>query len=112
MAEKFHVQPRLLNDDFSSDIFYGLLRKLDAEHIFFTQEDINKLQPFRLQPDEQIKQKRTDFLQLIIAIYQQRIHEADTMINNICKQPFNFSISEKLTATEDSSYPANTTMNM
>ncbi len=110
MAEKFHVQPKPLNDDFSNNIFNSFLRELDGERIFFTQEDINKMQPFRLQLDEQIRQKRTDFLQLIIALYQQRIQEADTMINNICKQPFYFSTSEKLTATEDSSYPASTAM--
>lgn len=110
MAEKFHVQPKPLDDEFSNTIFNGFLKELDGERIFFTQEDINKLQPFRLQLDEQIKQKRTDFLQLIIALYQQRIREADTMIDNICKQPFNFSAAEKLTATEDTSYPANTVM--
>ncbi|HXL58038.1 MAG TPA: hypothetical protein VN958_17370, partial [Chitinophagaceae bacterium] len=54
MAEKFHVQPRQLNDDFSNDIFSQLLKELDNQRIFFTTEDINKLQPFRLQLDDQI----------------------------------------------------------
>ncbi|MBS1933725.1 MAG: PDZ domain-containing protein, partial [Bacteroidetes bacterium] len=35
-----------------------------------------------------------------------RLQQADTMTDNICKKPFNFSIKEKLTITEDTSYPS------
>jgi carboxyl-terminal processing protease len=43
MAEKFHLQPRPLNDDFYKDVFNQLLKELDSQRIFFTTEDINKL---------------------------------------------------------------------
>src|SRR4051794_22546541 len=71
MAEKFHVQPRLFNDDFSRDAFYLFLKELDDERLYFTQEDINKLQPYILQIDDQVKQKKTDFLQLATSLYEQ-----------------------------------------
>ncbi|HTQ65004.1 MAG TPA: hypothetical protein VMI12_09410 [Puia sp.] len=43
MVEKFHVQPRPLDDEMSAAIYSHLLDELDDQHIFFTQEDITKL---------------------------------------------------------------------
>ncbi|QEC68175.1 hypothetical protein FRZ67_13015 [Panacibacter ginsenosidivorans] len=109
MAAKFHVQPRLVDDDFSQDMFTSILKNLDEERIYFTLEDMNKLNAFRSSLDEQVKQRKNDFLQTLLSLYQSRMAQADTMIDNICKQPFNFSTAEKFTVEEDTSYPANAT---
>ncbi len=107
MAAKFHVQPRDLNDDFSKDVFNALLKKLDDEKIFFTQEDIRQLSVYKFKLDEEIATRKTIFLQLLISIYSQRLQQTDTMAENILKQPFNFSLAEKYTVKEDTSYPEN-----
>ncbi len=57
--------------------------------------------------DDQIKNRQSTFLSAITKIYGDRISKADTMIDNICKSPFNFSLPEKITLAEDTSYPAN-----
>ena len=106
MVEKFHIQPRELNADLSNDFFNRLLKQLDEERIYFNKEDITRLSAYRFRFDEEIKQKKTDFLKLITAIYTTRLHQADTMIDVIAKKPFNFSATEKFTLTEDTSYPA------
>lgn len=108
MAEKFHVQPRPLDDKMSADIFSELLAAIDPNKIFLTKEDIAKLQPYQYQLDDIIKNRQPDFLQLIISLLKQRLQMADTMIDNICKIPFNFSLPEKYTIAEDTSYPAGT----
>ena len=107
MVEKFHVQPKLVNKELSSDWFDTFIKQLDDDKIFFTQEDIGRLQPYRFQLDQELLGKKTVFLQLVIGIYQQRVQQMDTMIDNLCKQPFRFTTNEKLTASEDSSYPLN-----
>lgn len=107
MVQKFHVQPRILNDTFSSDFFNRALQLLDDEKIFFTQQDILKLSSYEHLLDEQVMQKKTDFLQLLINIYNIRISEADTMIDNICKTPFSFSQHDIFTLKEDTTFPAN-----
>jgi carboxyl-terminal processing protease len=106
MAEKFHVQPRPLNDTFSSNIFTQLLKQLDEDKIFFTAEDIKALSKFKFDLDDEIKNKQSTFLSAITKIFGDRISKADTLINIICKTPFNFSLPEKITAAEDTSYPA------
>jgi carboxyl-terminal processing protease len=105
MAEKFHVQPRPLNDEFSSDVFTQFLKQLDDEKIFFTAEDLKELSKYRFDIDDEIKNKQSTFLFAAIKIFGERIATADTMIDNICKKPFNFSLPEKITVAEDTSWP-------
>ncbi|HEY2727846.1 MAG TPA: S41 family peptidase [Parafilimonas sp.] len=106
MAEKFHIQPRILNDSLSNDFFNQLLKQLDEDHIYFNKEDITHLSAYKFQLDDQIKQQKTDFLKLITAIYTKRLQQADTIIDDIGKKTLNFSVTEKFTVAEDLSYPA------
>lgn len=106
MVDKFHVQPRTLNDSLSADFFNQFLEQLDEDHIYFNKEDINQFSVYKLQLDDEIKQKKNDFLKLVISVYSKRLQQADTMIDNIAQKHFNYSLPEKFTVAEDSSYPA------
>jgi len=108
MAEKFHVQPRALDDAFSADIYNSILKSIDGEKIYFTQDDLKQLEAFKFQLDNEIVGKKTNFLQLLITLYTQRLQQLDTMADHILKVPFNFNLNEKYTVQEDTSYPANT----
>lgn len=109
IAEKFHVQPRPVDDAFSKNMFNNILDNLDNERIYFTADDLHNLTAFTTALDEEVKQKKTVFLQLLLTLYQARMAQSDTMIENICKQPFNFSLPEKFTVAEDTSYALNET---
>jgi carboxyl-terminal processing protease len=105
MVEKFHVQPRPLDPTMSAAIYADILDELDDQRIFFTKDDLSKLAVYQFRLDEEIRNRRSDFLQLLIGVYKQRLIQADTMINSIAAKPFNFSLREKLTVAEDSSHP-------
>jgi carboxyl-terminal processing protease len=107
MAAKFHIQSRTLNEKFSADLFDVLLKKLDREKIFLTEEDIKLLAPSKYSLHKEITAKGTNFLQSLFSIYQKRLQQADAMIDSICKSPFNFTVDEKYTVQEDTSYAAN-----
>jgi carboxyl-terminal processing protease len=92
MADKFHIQPKPVNDSFSSYVFKAVLQQLDEDKIFFTIEDIVSFLPYRFTLDQEVLQQKSAFLQLLAARYEARLEQADTMIANICKQPFNFSL--------------------
>ncbi|HWK07294.1 MAG TPA: S41 family peptidase [Puia sp.] len=106
MAEKFHIQPRALNDELSAALYSQLLEALDDQRIFFTQKDIHALSVYQFQLDEEISKQQSGFLQLLVGIYQQRLIQADTIIDHISAKAFNFSLHEKYTVAEDTSYPA------
>jgi carboxyl-terminal processing protease len=105
MVEKFHIQPRPLDDERSDAIFHELMSSLDEQRIFFTQDDMKKLLVYRLQLDDEIKGKKSNFLQLLVTTYKLRLQQADTMLDNICKTPFNFELKERYTVAEDTTYP-------
>lgn len=106
MVEKFHVQPRPLDNEFSKNVFIQLLKQLDEDKIFFTKEDINTLSNFEFNIVDQIKNKQSTFLAALTDICKKRLTMVDTMIENIGKKRFNFSLPEEITVEEDSSYPA------
>ncbi len=108
MVEKFHVQPRILNDSLSADFYTSLLNNLDGDRVYFNKEDVQQLAAYRYQLDDQVRQTKTDFLKLIANLYAVRLQQADTMIDAIATKPFNFSAAEKLTLEEDTTYPDGT----
>jgi carboxyl-terminal processing protease len=104
MVSKFHAEPRPLNAAFSADVFKGMLEKTDGGRVFFAVSDINRLNPYRTVLSEAIKQRRTDYLDLFIAIYKQRLQQADSLVDVIGGSPFNYYTAEKLTVAEDTSF--------
>ena len=106
MVNKFHVEPRDVNDRFSEDVFKGMLDKTDEGKIFFSKGDIGRLSKYMTAIDDEIKQRKTGYLTLFINIYQQRLKQADSLVGEIGKKPFDFYAIEKLTAAEDTTYAA------
>ena len=106
MAEKFHVQPRPLDDGFSSDILTEFLKRLDANRVFFTTADIKRLSKFKFDIDDEIRNKQSTFLLAVLKTFGSRVSTVDSMIDSICKKPFDFFLPEKITVAEDTSYPA------
>ena len=107
MAAKYHVQPKPLDEAFSINVYESLLQHLDEEKLFFTQEDMKILNVYYRQLQVQVQNQKTDFLQLLTQIYQQRLQQVDTMLIHLTKQPFNLNVAEKYTEAEDTSYAVN-----
>ena len=105
MVNKFHVEPRNVNDSFSRDVYNDILAETDEDKIYFTRDDINKLSTYTTTLDDEIKQRKTGFLTLLTSLYQQRLKQADSLIDEINKKPFDFNTPEKLTVAEDTTYP-------
>jgi carboxyl-terminal processing protease len=105
MVNKFHVEPREVNGRFSANVFSGMLDKTDANRIFFTKNDINRLSVYRTMLDKEIKLRKTSYLNLFINIYRQRLKQIDSLLDEISKKPFDFYAPEKLTAADDTISP-------
>nr|MCU0323330.1 S41 family peptidase [Chitinophagaceae bacterium] len=107
MAEKYHISPRSVNEQFSADFFNLLVTSLDRDKIFFTDQDLQKLLPYKQLLHKEIVTKSTVFLQALTNIYQQKLFLVDTLLTSIYAKPFNFNIDEKFTAFEDTSFAKN-----
>ena len=105
MADKFHVQPRPVDDDFSSKVFSALLARLDNDKIFFTQKDIDALTQFKTQLDDEIKSRNETFLVKLSAICRKRLFVTDSILSIIEKKTITFNLPEKITEGEAINYP-------
>ncbi|HEV3414159.1 MAG TPA: S41 family peptidase [Puia sp.] len=106
MVEKYHVAPRTLDKEMSAAIFSQMLDALDGQQLIFTTGDIQRLGAWKLRLDDEILNRRTDFLTLLAGLYKQRLIQVDSIVDGIAAKPFNFSLHESLTVREDTSYPA------
>ncbi len=107
MVNKFHVNPRLVNDSFSALVFKEFLEQADTRKMFLTKEDVVILSSYKTKLDDEILNKQFTFLQLATRLFEQRVLMTDTIIDNIAKSPFNFNLAEKITKSEFNNPPAN-----
>ncbi len=95
MAEKFHTQPRILDSNFSAIFFDQFISELDDQHFIFLKPDMDRLEVYRYQLDNQIRDEQTNFLDLVKSIYQQRIREADSLIDRLSEVPVDTSMLQR-----------------
>ena len=107
MADIYHVQPRVVDKVFSNDLFSQMIRALDADKIYFSEEDILKLSPYRDKLDNEILNKKEDFLKQIIKLYTKKIIQTDSILDKLSKTRFNLFLRETYTVSEDSSFAPN-----
>ena len=106
MVEKFHIQPKPLNDAFSQYLFQQFIKAADEDQVIFHAADIATLSVFRNTLDEEILLRKTNFLQTAAGILRKRVRENDSLVQLICKTPFNFSQPDKVVLKNDSSFAA------
>jgi carboxyl-terminal processing protease len=104
MAEIYHVQPRNVDKQFSQDLFKQMIRALDADRIYFNQEDIRQLSAFEFILDEQLLNKNDDFLKQLIALYTKKINQTDSILDQISRSRIDVYLNESFTVSEDSSF--------
>ncbi len=104
MADIYHVQPRTVDKVFSRDLFNQMIRALDADKIYFNEEDIRKLRFYEYELDEQLLNKKEEFLKQLIIIYSKKINQTDSILDELSRFRFDLNRYEWYTVAEDSSF--------
>lgn len=107
MADLYHIQPRPVDRMFSSDLFSLMIDAIDGDKIYFTAEDIRQLEDWRYRLDQELLNKKQDFLKLVIGIFSQRIRQTEMLIDSFSRVPVPPKSSEVYTVTEDSAFAGN-----
>lgn len=105
MVNKFHVDPRPVDEKFSVDVFSGMLNNTDPDRMFFNKGDIARLSVYSKTLDNEIKHSKTGYLTLFVNIYTQRLKQADSLIDVAGKSSIDFYTNEKFTIVERDLYP-------
>jgi carboxyl-terminal processing protease len=104
MAEIYHVQPRAVDKAFSIDLYSQMIRALDQDKIYFSAEDIRQLDNWQYILNDQLLNKKEDFLKLLINIYTRKINQTDSILDLISKSKFDLNLAETYSVAEDSSF--------
>jgi carboxyl-terminal processing protease len=107
MAEIYHVQPRPVDKNFSADLFSQIIQALDGDKIYFTGEDIRHLEEFKYKLDDEVLNRKEDFLKSLIALFEQRISQTDSILDVFSKIAFPLYSTDRYTVAEDTVFAGN-----
>jgi len=97
-----HYSPKDLDDDYSSKIFDGYLKVLDPNKIYFTKADIAKFEKYRSKIDDFLIRRDAEIAFDIFKVFRQRLEERNSVIQELIKADFDFTVSEELNIDRDS----------
>ncbi|MBL7898604.1 MAG: PDZ domain-containing protein, partial [Crocinitomicaceae bacterium] len=95
-----------MNDTFSSTVFYSFIKAIDGGGYFFLNSDIERFQKHQYNIDDQIKARTSTFFDEVAQVYKLRLTSADSILDVLEKETFNFKQKEVLSYHPDH-YPDN-----
>ena len=106
--EGMHYAPKDINDDFSAKLFEEYLDEMDAGKRFLTAESIARLEPYRLQLDDQIKAMDPSFFNLSVQLLEEGLDKAEAFYDKHKDGEFDFTVEETYELDEEKRpWPAN-----
>lgn len=90
-----HVQPRLIDDEYSADLFNKVLEDLDPDKIYFTGRELSALRPFEKRLDDEINDNSMAFLAELKAQYRAGLERSAKLTNDLLSRPLNWADDER-----------------
>ncbi|HEY0769573.1 MAG TPA: S41 family peptidase, partial [Sphingobacteriaceae bacterium] len=87
IAEK-HLEPGLVDNDFSRDAFNLLLGDCDPEHLYFLREEIDKLNSMHDKIDNDLNLNSWVFFPLFVTVYEKALQRAEKILMDESSKPF------------------------
>ncbi len=94
VLEKGHYSPKQLDDAFSIEIYERFIDGLDPLKRYFLEEDLKRFEAYRLEIDDQLKNKELEFFDLVHQTLVRRIEEAKTTYKEVLADPIKFKSKE------------------
>jgi carboxyl-terminal processing protease len=94
VLEKGHYSPKALDDAFSIEIYERFIDGLDPLKRYFLEEDLKRFEAYRLDIDDQLKNKELEFFDLVHQTLVKRIEEAKATYKGVLADPIKFKSKE------------------
>ena len=89
-----HLNPRLVNDSLSQDIFREVFLQFDPSRIYFHQKDIRLLEKFKFLIDNELLGSKCDFQTAFKALLIKKTEQTKDKIDSILSKEFAFQPTE------------------
>ncbi len=96
VVQNGHYNASKIDDNFSKKAFKDYLNNIDPNKRFLTQADVDNLNKFELEIDNQVKNKSFTFFDYSYEILQQRMKDSKEIYTEILSKPFDFTIKEEI----------------
>ncbi|MBI3142259.1 MAG: carboxy terminal-processing peptidase [Bacteroidetes bacterium] len=90
LLDAHHYSPRTINDDISAMAFDFYLESLDYNKQYFLQSDIDALSKYKYSIDNELKDGKLEFYFKAVALFYQRLDEAEAISKELFDSPFTF----------------------
>ncbi len=94
--DRLHFNPKDVNDNFSEELYNLYLDRIDGSRRFLTQDDIAKLEPYRLLLDDEALSGTYNFFELSLELLETGINKTRGYYQEILVSPFNFEQKESI----------------
>jgi carboxyl-terminal processing protease len=101
VLDKLHYDPKIINDDFSVNVYDDFINAVDSQKRFFLKSDIELFSQYRLLIDDQINSSDIAFFNLVHETLKTRIDEVEGFYEEILEVPFNFQVNEEINLDYD-----------
>ncbi|MBL4754805.1 MAG: carboxy terminal-processing peptidase [Flavobacteriales bacterium] len=105
--QRNHYAPATLNDTYSENVYNLYLKRIDNRKRFLLQSDVDELNKFKHEIDDQIKEVNVDFFEMSDAMLLKGMEEGRGFYKEILAEPFDFTIEESYDLDmENQAWPA------
>lgn len=94
--DQLHYQPIQINNQFSEKMYDHYLDQIDGSKRFLTQEDVDKLRPYRDEIDDEALQGTYEFFNLSLELLEAGLDKTQAYYRELLDQPFDYSTTEKV----------------
>lgn len=101
LLSRYHYRSQPIDDQLSGRVFDRYLKMLDGEKMYFTQEDIDGLQPLRTRLDDAVQRERMEPVFALFNFYVQRVGERFAYARGVLKRGFDFTADEQFRYARD-----------
>ena len=96
VLDKLHYDPKIINDDFSINVYEDFIEAVDSQKRFLLKSDIEFFSQYRLLLDDQIKSSDITFFNIVYETLKSRMDEVESFYEDVLFTPFNFIIDEEI----------------
>ncbi len=89
--KSYHYDPQDINDGFSKSVYKKFIKNLDYSKLYFLQSDIDILNQYELQIDDEINNQTFKFFEEADKIIVKRIKASEVYVDKALKKPLKFT---------------------
>jgi len=99
--ERYHFEPKAIDDRFSRQVFNLYLKNIDGGKRFLTQSDVDQIKPFELQLDDQAHAGSFEFFDRAVALLEASLAKTQGWYREVLAAPIDFSKNESFETDGD-----------